>query len=245
VPLETVKIVLVETSHPGNIGATARAMKNMGLCRLSLVRPNQFPSSEATARASGADDVLYRAEICADLPQAIAGIPLVIGASARDRSIPWPVLTPAECARKIVANSGQAAIVFGREHSGLTNEELDLCGYLLRIPTNPHFASLNVAAAVQLAAYELRLAALAGIPTQPVRTADPPALAQELAHFYAHLEQTLVELDFLNPQKPKKLMRRLHRLFNRVELRASEVAILRGMLTAAQRAAEQKIRADE
>lgn len=240
-PLENVRVVLVETSHPGNIGAAARAMKNMGLARLRLVQPNIFPSARATSRASGADDVLHHAQVHATLAEAVADAPLVIGASARDRTIQWPLLDPAECARKILDANGHAALVFGREHAGLTNGELDQCAYLLRIPTNPDFSSLNVASAVQVMAYELRRQWLQRRETAPPLPSpdEPLAPAQAVDRFYAHLEQTLVDLDFLQPDNPRQLMRRLHRLFNRAELTVTEVNILRGMLTAAQKAAKQ------
>jgi TrmH family RNA methyltransferase len=231
---DEVRIVLVETTHPGNIGAAARAMKNMGLSRLYLVRPQRYPSAEATARAAGADDLLARAVLCDDFDQALADCGLIFGASARGRKIAWPQLDPRQAAARIAAATGETAVVFGREHAGLTNEELDRCNYLLNIPADPGFSSLNVAAAVQVVAYELRMAGFAG---QSAPAAEPLASAGQRERFYAHLEQVLLSLEFLDPANPKHLMRRLRRLFNRVELDQNEVHILRGILTAVERQA--------
>jgi len=233
--LKNIRIVLVETTHPGNIGATARAMKNMGLTRLSLVKPQRYPSHEASARAAGADDVLAAAQLCDSLDQALEGCGLVFGASARSRSIPWPQLDPRQAAARAVQASvaDEVALVFGREHAGLSNLELDRCNYLVTIPTSPEFASLNVAAAVQVLSYELRVAAQEAAPTVVLN--EPLASAEERERFYQHLEQVLLDLEFLNPDNPKHLMRRLRRLFNRVELDCNEVNILRGILTAVER----------
>lgn len=233
--LKNIRIVMVETTHPGNIGAAARAMKNMGLTRLFLVKPQRYPSHEATARAAGADDVLADARICDSLDHALEGCGLVFGASARSRSIPWPQLDPRQAAARAVlgAAEGEVALVFGREHAGLSNLELDRCNYLVTIPTNPEFASLNVAAAVQVLSYELRMAGLEAAPA--VARVEPLASAEERERFYGHLEQVLMDLEFLNPANPKHLMRRLRRLFNRVELDCNEVNILRGILTAVER----------
>lgn len=239
--LEQIRIVLVETTHPGNIGGAARAMKNMGLSHLLLVNPLMFPHAEATARASGADDLLAAAEVHPTLDSALAGCALVFGTTARGRSIPWPAVDPREAAGRALAAAPHApvAIVFGREHSGLSNDELDRCNYLLHIPTNPDYASLNLAAAVQVVAYELRMAVQQG----PVMAGDatPLASAHERELFYAHLEHVLTELQFLDPANPKHLMRRLRRLFNRVELDQNEINILRGILTAVQRRAGKPI----
>ena len=158
--LANIRIVLVNTSHPGNIGACARAMKTMGLSALTLVQPKIFPSAEAIARAAGAEDILDNASVCDSLGQALSGCVLVIGSSARARTIEWPLLIPRECASRLVQEAAHApvALVFGREHSGLSNEELDRCHFLTRIPANPAFASLNIASAVQVFAYEILLA---------------------------------------------------------------------------------------
>lgn len=233
--LNKVRIVLVETTHPGNIGAAARAMKNMGLTRLFLVKPQRYPSHEATARAAGADDVLADARVCHSLDQALEGCGVVFGASARSRSIPWPQLDPRQAAARTVlaGAAGEVAFVFGREHAGLTNLELDRCNYLVTIPTNPEFASLNVAAAVQVLSYELRVAAQEAAPAAAL--SEPLASADERERFYRHLERVLLDLEFLNPANPKHLMRRLRRLFNRVDLDCNEINILRGILTAVER----------
>ena len=230
-----IRIVLVNTSHPGNIGAVARAMKNMCLAQLYLVEPHDFPSAAATARASGADDVLAQAVVCESLEQALEGCHFVAGASARSRSIPWPVVTPRECAPQLLNESrdGDVALVFGREHSGLTNEELERCHSLVHIPTNPDYSSLNIAAAVQVLAYEIMLAEPdnnAGI-EEEVREL---ATADEMESFFQHLEKTLMDLAFLDSNHPRKLMRRLRRLFNRARVDQTEMNILRGVLSAAQ-----------
>jgi tRNA (cytidine32/uridine32-2'-O)-methyltransferase len=230
------RIVLVETSHPGNIGAAARAMKTMCLERLYLVRPQRYPHAEATARASGAIDLLREAVVCDSLHDALHDTVLVIGTSARMRAVQWPQLDPRACASTIIreAAAGEAALVFGRESSGLTNSELGRCNFVTTIPCNPAYGSLNLAAAVQVMGYELMMHthdASAGSRAD----AEPLAPTDEVERFYEHLEQTLVELDFLNPANPRHLMRRLRRLFNRARLTAKEVNILRGMLTAALR----------
>jgi tRNA (cytidine32/uridine32-2'-O)-methyltransferase len=228
-----VRIVLVGTTHPGNIGAAARAMRAMGLDRLSLVAPRDFPSAEATARAAGADSVLDQARICASLDEALAGCHYVVGASARLRALPWLNVSPREAAPRLLAEGrqGEAAVVFGRESSGLSNDELASCHALLHIPTDPAFASLNLAMAVQIVTYELRQAMLEGAVVEGERT-DPLASIEELEHFYAHLERTLVDAGFLNPSNPRHLMLRLRRLFNRALPEEKEVRILRGILSA-------------
>lgn len=232
--LANLRIVLVETTHPGNIGAVARAMKNMGLSNLYLVSPKIFPSAEATARASGADDLLYSAKVCKTLGQAIDDCQLVIGASARSRSIAWPELGPKDCAEIISDFSvdTQIALIFGREHSGLTNTELDRCNYLLKIPSNPEFSSLNLAAAVLVIAYELFFV----FQEQQVNLDKIPesASAGELESFFQHLYLTLCDIGFIRPDRSRTIMRRLRRLFNRSRLEKKEIDILRGVLSAAQ-----------
>ena len=239
--LENIHVVLSHTSHPGNIGAAARAMKTMTLSRLSLVNPQFFPHADATARASGADDVLASARVFENIDSAIADCQLVIGASARIRSIPCPVVTPSECAQLALqaSQSGPVAILFGCEQSGLSNTEIDRCHQLVHIPGNPDYSSLNLAAAVQIICYEIYVASLgAGLPgAQQEHTA---VTAGEMERLYEHMEQTLVELDFLDPDNPRQLMRRLRRLFNRAEPDENEVNILRGMLSAAQAAVKQQ-----
>ena len=228
------RFVLVNTSHPGNIGGSARAMKNMGQTQLCLVSPKLFPSAEATARASGADDLLAEAKQFAGLDEAIADTALVFGASARQRRLPMPALDPRACAELICQQPApdRVAILFGNEQSGLSNEELDRCHYLVQIPTNPIYPSLNLAAAVQVIAYELRMAAIAGDEKSDHAGADEFATVQEVEQFYAHLEKTLIALGYLDPHNPKHLMRRLRRLYGRVRLDNNEVNILRGILTA-------------
>jgi len=235
--LNRVRIVLVDTSHPGNIGAAARAMKNMCLSQLYLVQPRQFPHAEATARASGADDLLASAVVCDSLPQALAGCGLVVGASARLRHLKIPQLDPRECAGQVLreAQRMEVAIVFGREHSGLTNEELALCHYLMHIPSNPDYSSLNIAAAVQVMAYELQMANRMPGEAVSEEDAEPPVDAEEMERFYRHLRETLVDIGFLNPDNPRVMMRRLRRLFNRARPNQVEMNILRGVLTAAQK----------
>jgi tRNA (cytidine32/uridine32-2'-O)-methyltransferase len=234
--LARLRVVLIETSHPGNIGAAARAMKVMGLSRLYLVRPHQFPCAEATARASGADDLLTRAVVCDSLDEALADCSLVLGASARLRSLPWPLSDARSAAQRAAAGAvaGQeVALVFGREHSGLSNEELQHCHYLLHIPANPDFSSLNLAAAVQVVSYELRMALLGDEPLAPDE--GDYASADELESFYAHLEQTLISVGFLDPDNPRQVMRRLRRLYNRARTERVELNILRGILTETQK----------
>lgn len=234
--LQNIRTVLVETSHPGNIGATARALKNMGLERLILVRPGLFPHAEATARASGADDILAGAQVVDNLEAALVGCGLVVGASARRRSLTWPSLDPRQCAARLIefSSHSEVALVFGRERSGLTNDELDRCHFLVHIPANPVYGSLNLAAAVQVLAYELRMAEPEGDKIQASHREAPPATAEEMANFYEHLQRVLVEIGFLDPENPRQLMRRLRRLFNRVQPDQNEINILRGILSAVQ-----------
>jgi TrmH family RNA methyltransferase len=230
-----IRIVLVETSHPGNIGAAARAMKNMGLTELHLVRPEQFPNSEATARASGADDVLFRARVHDSFDDAIADCGLVVGTSARQRHLPWDLHEPRECAQQIVAASKlrPVAVVFGAERTGLTNEELAKCNLLVTIPTHPDYSSLNVAMAVQLIGYELWLQLRPGAPPQPERDV-PLASAEEMSRLYQHLQNVLDEIDFQDRTGGGHLMARIRRLFNRAQVDQNEMNILRGILTAVQ-----------
>ena len=235
--LPPVEFILINTSHPGNIGATARAMKNMGLERLSLVAPLDFPNAEATARASGADDLLASATIFPTLDAAIADSVLVIGASARLRALSVPVLDPRECATLICSqpHRQRVAVLFGNEQSGLSNRELDRCHYLMQIPANPDYSSLNLAAAVQVLAYELRMTAMGSLVVNEDEDTTDYATAEQVEQFYQHLEQTLIDIDFLKPENPRQLMRRLRRLFGRSRLDDNEVNILRGILTAVNR----------
>ncbi len=229
----SIRIVLVGTTHPGNIGAVARAMKNMGLDDLALVNPKIFPHEEATARASGAADVLDNASVVESLEEAIKDCVFVAGASARPRSLAWPYMEPRDCAAKFIElrEEGVVAAVFGPEKSGLSNSDLDHCDTLLTIPTNPDFSSLNIAMSVQVFTYELRMASMAGKPTHYEYDA-PLATSDELENFYTHLEQVLIDLAFLKPENPRNLMRRLRRMFIRAQIDKNEVNILRGMLSA-------------
>lgn len=248
VSLQNIRVVLVNTSHAGNIGGAARAMKNMGLSRLVLVDPEDFPSPNAVARASGATDILDSARVVATLEEALAGCSLVLGTSARDRRIPWPLLDPRECASVSVeqsAGGGEVALVFGREYAGLTNEELQRCQYHVHIPSDPQFSSLNLAAAVQVLTYEVRMAWLAaeGRPTKVEKLETTamldaqPVTVDELENYFGHLEQTLVDIGFLDPTKPRHLMPRLRRLYGRSGVSKLEMNILRGILTETQKAA--------
>lgn len=234
-----IRIVLVEPSHPGNIGGAARAMKNMGIAQLVLVAPRRFPSEEALARASGAGDVLQNARVVDTLEEALEGCSYVCGTTTRDRSIGWPTLDPRQFAQLAVdqyANSS-IAVVFGRESGGLTNAELDRCHVRVAIPANPEYPSLNLVSAVQVVCYEIhystRHASVPGGGEVPA-LGDEPVSTEDMERFYEHLEQVLVEIEFLNPAHPKKLMRRLKRLFNRAAPLANEMNILRGILTAVQ-----------
>lgn len=240
--LENIRIVLVNTTHPGNIGAVARAMKNMGLTQLCLVAPKVFPSSEADARASGATDILAAAVVTSTLEEAVADASLVVGTSARGRHIPWPIMDPHQLAG-VVASAGQqqVAIVFGREDRGLTNEELQICHHHVHIPSVETFSSLNVAAAVQVVAYELRMAFLrqSDAVKQAPQWGTPwdieLAEHRELELMFEHLESVLVEVEFLDPENPRQLMPRLRRLLQRAMPDKVEVNVLRGILTSVQK----------
>jgi TrmH family RNA methyltransferase len=226
-----IRFVLCETSHPGNIGAAARAIKTMGFSELTLVNPQEFPSGAADARASGALDVLRNARVTETLGEAIEDCALVVGASARRRSMHWPELNPRECATEVLtaAASKPVAIVFGTERSGLQNEQMDLCNALVYIPANPDYSSLNLGSAVQLIAYELRFAQQ---DFEPPRTPGfPPASSGAMELFYEHLWRVLIGSGFLKPDNPRQLRRKLRRLFNRAGLDENELNILRGVLT--------------
>ena len=240
--LERTLIVLVETSHPGNIGAAARAMKTMGLRHLALVRPQRFPSAEATARASGADDLLMQARVVDSLAEAVADCGVVIGTTARPRYLEWPIMAPREAAAWAVEAQagGQIALVFGREQTGLTNEELMTCHRAIRIPTNAEFSSLNLAQAVQICAYEWRLASLAEPAALVLPTDDRFATAAELAGLVEHAKATMARVEYFDPARPKRLPDRLARLAGGLQLRHSEVQILRGFLTAVDETLEER-----
>lgn len=234
-----VRIVLVETSHPGNIGAVARAMKTMGISDLALVRPKSFPDPDATARASGAEDILAKARVTADLATALGDSGYVIGASARTRSGRWPVIDPRNSAAEIVARlpAVRCAVVMGPEQSGLTNDDLSRCHALVHIPTSPVYGSLNLAMAVQVICYEIRMSALAAAQgrgstgSRDEQRDAAPATAAELEGFHAHLDDLLTRSGFLHPDHPRQLRLKLRRLFMRAELDQNEINILRGALT--------------
>jgi len=236
-----IRIVLVNTTHPGNIGGVARAMKNMGISDLCLVEPKCFPHPDADARASGATDILERAQVVSTLDEALADCGLIFGTSARERHIPWPLVNPRELAAIAAPLEGKTrvAILFGREDRGLTNEELQRCHHHVHIPAVESFSSLNIAAAVQVITYELRMAQVA-----QQQAARPQwgtdwdiefAQQRELELMFEHLERTLVEIEFLDPDNPRQLMPRLRRLLQRAVPDKVEVNVLRGILTAIER----------
>lgn len=271
---DSVKIVLMRTTHPGNIGAVARAMKNMGFKRLCLVDPlsqnegESFPCFEATRRASGAVDLLKEAQVVSTIDEALMDCHLVIGASARSRKMVWPLMNPRDCARLVLHRAAEArpgtlvqvALLFGQESSGLSNEELQRCHYHVNVPANPDFSSLNLAMAVQVVCYELRMSlllddsvsgshetrleachtAVGAAKNSVVSPAsdcwdEPLATVSEVEGFFAHLEKTLINIGFYDPANPGMLTTRLRRLFQRTHLDKMELNILRGILTAVQK----------
>lgn len=234
--LDHIRTVLLKTTHTGNIGAVARALKTMGLSQLYLVNPKTLPDEEAEARASGGIDVLKNARVFTELDQAIKDCGLVLGTSVRERSIGLPVLTPREAAEWVRAHAGNmpVAILFGRERDGLSNEELDRCQRVVTIPTNPEYGSLNIASAVQIMAYELKIALEEKEPSV-FNEEEQPATAEELASLWKHLEETLIATEFLNPDHPGHTMRKLQRMLVRADLTAVEVRIWRGILSSVQK----------
>ncbi len=237
-----IRIVLVGTQHPGNIGAAARALKTMGLSQLVLVAPEQYPADEAFRRAAGADDLLASAEVTGTLAEAVADCRFVLGCTARSRRVALDELDPRAAALRVVqrAATDPVALVFGRERTGLSNEELQLCHAAVHIPANPEYSSLNLAAAVQVLAYELRVALLAasdaGESTSEVAH-DPIASHAQMEGFFAQLGETLDEIDFHKGRAPDSAMRKLRRLFLRAEMNEQEVRLMRGILADAQRMA--------
>lgn len=233
----SIRVVLVATTHPGNIGSTARAMKTMGLSRLYLVTPKLFPDLKAKEMAAGADDVLADAIITETLEDALKGCQLIIATSARPRGLALPGLMPPGCADMIANQSDETevAIVFGREHAGLTNEELLRCHFHVNIPSDPVFSSLNLSQAVQIIAYELRMKLLSPV-VNVACYQDRLATAGETEKFYEHLWEVLLSINFLKPNNPGRVKQRLRRLFNRVSLEQMEVNIFRGILTHMQQA---------
>jgi len=234
--LSNIRIVLIQTSHPGNIGAAARAMKTMGLSDLCLVNPARFPDTQAEAMASGADDLLQKACVVESLSEAIADCQIIIGTSARSqRTLRWIISEPRSCGKTAFEHSakGKVAIVFGRERTGLTNEELELCHQLVHIPSNPDYSSLNVASAVQILSYECRVASLESNSMQAESSLDEEIVsAKDMEGYYAQLEKLMIETDFLNPDNPRYLMRRMRRMYGRIQVTKSELNLLRGSLSA-------------
>lgn len=252
---DQLRIVLVETSHSGNIGAVARAMKNMGLGSLYLVNPASFPDEASYARAAGASDVLDNTRVVSSLDEAISDCVLVMGTSARGRKVPWPVIAPPEAAAKAAEHTaaGPVALVFGRENHGLSNDELQRCHFHIHIPSNPDYSSLNLAMAVQVVSYEMRMHFLRGLeggegsPYLKAMTEPgdegwdvPVAPVSDVEGFFGHLEQVLVDIDFHRRENPRQLMTRLRRLFQRAKLDQMEINILRGILTAVQKSSGTK-----
>ena len=233
--LDNIRIVLVNSTHPGNISGVARAMKNMGLSRLVLVAPLNYPHEQARWRAASAEDLLASAVVVDSVEEAIADCQFVVGTSARERRIPWPLLDPRQCAGRIgsLSDREQVAVLFGREDRGLTNEELQQCNLHLNIPTSDAYSSLNLAMAVQIVCYELRMLLVQGelAADEDAQWDTPFATVENMERFYVHLEETLTELEFLDPAAPRQLMARLRRLYGRVRLDEMELNILRGILT--------------
>jgi len=231
-PLDNIRIVLSHTSHPGNIGAVARAMKTMGLHSLYLINPKCFPDAQADARAANAIDILQQAKVCAELDMALENTVLTAAVTARPRELSHTIFDARQGAMELVQQARQqpVALLFGRENSGLTTTEVKKCQIIIHIPANPQYPSLNLASAVQVMAYELRMA-LTGNPTRPA-VSGVTANFNELELLYTHLEQLMIASGFLDPQKPKLLMQRIRRLFARARLEKEEVQILRGILTA-------------
>ncbi|MFM4942955.1 tRNA (cytosine(32)/uridine(32)-2'-O)-methyltransferase TrmJ [Aeromonas bivalvium] len=236
--LDKIRIVLVNTSHTGNMGSAARAMKTMGLSQMVLVDPQALPDGNAIALAAGASDILANARIVSTLDEAIADCGLVIGTSARSRTLSWPMLDSREAGARLVEETARhpVALVFGRERTGLTNEELQKCHFHVAIPANPEYSSLNLAMAVQTLCYEVRMHWLAQQEpsSEPADEAVYPSAAQ-LDGFYQHLEQTLLKTGFISEEHPGQVMNKLRRLFNRARPEAVELNILRGILTSVQK----------
>ena len=231
------RIVLVQPSHPGNIGSAARAMKTMGFHDLVIVNPRRYPASEANMMAVGADDLLQKARVVKTLDEAIADCSLVLGTSARDRSLPWPLVYPPKAAEIILSQneSVKTAILFGREDKGLKNEELQRCHHHIQVPANPEYSSLNLASAVQVLCYQLRMSFVdAG--EKPLKPDiefgydDFLADAKAMESFYQNLDEVLHEMEFLNRDTPNRVMPRIRRIFNRARIDHTELNILRGML---------------
>tara|TARA_B100002051_G_C16722565_1_gene633353 strand:+ start:1001 stop:1756 length:756 start_codon:yes stop_codon:yes gene_type:complete len=235
--LNSVKVVLVGTTHPGNIGATARAMKNMGILDLALVEPKEFPSDVATFRSKAAKDILEKASVHTSLEEAISECELVVGTSARGRTIPWPVLNPREAAEEMHKSSlnGKVAIVFGREDRGLTNEELGLCNFHVHIPSDPEYSSLNLSQAVQILAYEIRLSYLQDRHVNKEYWDVELANNEQTERLINHMDELMREVDFYDVENPRKLLVRVRRFFKRSKIDVMEANIFRGLFATIQK----------
>ena len=234
--LNSVRVVLVGTTHPGNIGATARAMKNMGIVNLALVKPKDFPSNEAIYRSKAAKDVLESAQIYENLEDAVSDCELVIGTSARGRTVPWPVLDPKDAADRVAIHSenNKVAIVFGREDRGLTNQELGLCNLHVHIPTDPEYSSLNLAQAVQILVYEIRVSILKDQEYEEYWDVDL-ATNEQTERLIDHMDELMQEVEFYDVQNPRKLLLRVRRFFKRNSIDVMEANIFRGLFAAIQK----------
>ena len=235
--LNSVKVVLVGTTHPGNIGATARAMKNMGILDLALVEPKEFPSDVATFRSKAAKDILEKASVHTSLEEAISECELVVGTSARGRTVPWPVLSPREAAEEMHKSSlnGKVAIVFGREDRGLTNEELGLCNFHVHIPSDPEYSSLNLSQAVQILAYEIRLSYLQDLHVNEEYWDVELANNEQTERLINHMDELMQEVDFYDVENPRKLLVRIRRFFKRSKIDVMEANIFRGLFATIQK----------
>ena len=235
--LNTVKVVLVGTTHPGNIGAAARAIKNMGIFNLALVKPKEFPSDIAIYRSKAAKDILENAEIYETLKDAIAGCKLIVGTSARARSVPWPVFNPRDAAEEMrkISKQGNVAIVFGREDRGLTNDELGLCNFHVHIPSDPKYSSLNLSQAVQILAYEIRLAYSRDEVISEVKWDVDLANNEQTERLIDHMEELMQDVEFYDVENPRKLLLRVRRFFKRSEIDVMEANIFRGLFSAIQK----------
>ena len=235
--LNTVKVVLVGTTHPGNIGAAARAIKNMGIFNLALVKPKEFPSDIAIYRSKAAKDILENAEIYESLEDAIAGCKLIVGTSARARSVPWPVFNPRDAAEEMrkISKQGNVAIVFGREDRGLTNDELGLCNFHVYIPSDPKYSSLNLSQAVQILAYEIRLAYSRDEVISEVKWDVDLANNEQTERLIDHMEELMQDVEFYDVENPRKLLLRVRRFFKRSKIDVMEANIFRGLFSAIQK----------
>ena len=235
--LNSVKVVLVGTTHPGNIGATARAIKNMGILDLALVEPKEFPSDVATFRSKAAKDILEKASVHRSLEEAISECELVVGTSARGRTVPWPVLNPREAAEEMHKSSlnGKVAIVFGREDRGLTNEELGLCNFHVHIPSDPEYSSLNLSQAVQILAYEIRLSYLQDRHVNKEYWDVELANNEQTERLINHMDELMQEVDFYDVENPRKLLVRVRRFFKRSKIDVMEANIFRGLFATIQK----------